>query len=126
MNITEINNLKANANGDFLELVKSLKAIGITKFQTCASTAKSMYFDQAGNTVYDQTDFFNFPIGKLDVETFKQALVQHQQGKTDFPTWLQVTAASGIGYWIVDLSDSTCIYYDLNDNPVYTEKFTIN
>lgn len=122
MNINEINEIKMSGNGDFPKLVKSYRDYGITKFQTCASTAKTMYFDNVENCVYDEQDFFNYEIGALNIEQFKQDLLAHQQGKTDFPTWLELTAASGIGYWIVDLNAMTCVYYDLDNNPVHTEK----
>lgn len=125
INIDEINQLKQQANGNFEKLVKAYQAYGLSKFQTCASTAKTMYFDQEDNVVYDREDFFNFPIGKLNIGDFKQGLIDHQQGKTDFPTWLELTAGAGIGYWIVDLCDKTCVYYDLDNNPVYTEMINI-
>lgn len=121
MNINEINEIKANGDGNFPKLMESYREYGIAKFQTCASTAKTMYFDKEENNAYDEEDFFNFPIGELNIDKFKSDLLDHQQDKTDFPTWLELTAASGIAYWIVDLSEKTCIYYDIDNNPVLTE-----
>lgn len=121
MKLEEINQIKQQTNGDFAKLVKAYQEYGISKFQTCASTAKTMYFDQDGNVVYDQEDFFKYPIGDLNIADFKQALQEHQQGISDFPTWLQITAAAGISYWIVDLAAKTCVYYDSDNNPVYQE-----
>lgn len=121
MDINQINQIKLSANGNFPELVKRYQEYGIVKFQTCASTAKTMYFDQNGNFVYDETDFFDFNIGEVNVEKFKADLILHQQGVTDFPTWLELTSSSGVAYWIVDLDEKTCIYYDLANNQLYTE-----
>ncbi len=121
MNINEINQIKTDTQGNFIKLVNAYIEYGIVKFQTCASTAKTMYFDSQGNNVYDEQDFFNFTIGILDADKFKADLLDHQQGKTDFKAWLELTANSGIAYWIVDLKAGTCIYYDLKDNPVHTE-----
>lgn len=121
MDINEINKIKLNANGNFPKLVKSYQEYGIVKFQTCASTAKTMYFDQTENFVYDETDFFSFKIGEVNIEKFKADLIAHQQGETDFPTWLELTASSGVAYWIVDLNTKTCVYYDLANNQLYTE-----
>lgn len=121
MNINQINQYKIQANGNFGVLVESYLEYGIVRFQTCAATAKSIYFDAEGNRVYDENDIFNFEIGQLNVEQFKADLLDHQQGLTDFPTWLKLTAGSGIGYWIVDLEAKQCVYYDLDNNPVHTE-----
>lgn len=121
MDINQINQIKNEHNGNFPVLVKNYIEYGIVKFQTCASTAKTMYFDKDENSVYDEQDFFNFKIGELNTDKFKVDLVDHQQGKTDFPTWLELTAGSGIAYWIVDLNEKTCIYYDLNNNPIHIE-----
>lgn len=121
MNIKEINQIKMESNDNFPKLIQSYVDYGIVKFQTCSSTAKTMYFDNEGNSVYDEEDFFKFEIGELNSDKFKSNLVDHQQGKTDFPTWLELTADSGIAYWIVDLKANTCIYYDIDNNEVHTE-----
>lgn len=121
MDINQINQIKLETQGNFKELIERYLQYGIVKFQTCASTAKTMYFNQAGDNVYDHEDFFNYQIGQLNVDKFQSDLLQHQQGITDFATWLGLTADSGIAYWIVDLSAKTCVYYDCDNNPIHTE-----
>lgn len=121
MNINQINQYKMSANGNFSVLVQSYLEYGIVRFQTCASTAKTIYFDGDGNSVYDEADIFNFKIGELNIDKFRSHLLDHQQGLTDFPTWLKLTAENGIAYWIVDLVVKQCVYYDIDDNQVHIE-----
>lgn len=125
MNINEVNEIKMEVSNNFPKLIAAYKEYGITKFQTCASTAKTMYFNNEDETVYDEIDYFNLPIGELNIEKFKVDLIDHQKGITDFPQWLELTAGSGIAYWIVDLNLMTCIYYDQDDNQVHTELINI-
>ncbi len=121
MTIENINKIKLESNGDFIPLIINLKQAGVVKFITCASTAKSMYYDKEGNEVHDEDDFFNFEIGLVDSEKFIENLKKHQQGLTDFPTWLKQTAASGVSYWQVDLVANTCIYFSTDNEQMYIE-----
>lgn len=122
MTIQQINQIKKQSQGNFIQLITDLKAVGVIKFKTSASTAKSIYYDNQQNIAYDEVEFFNFEIGTVNKQQFISDLKQHQQGVTDFPTWLEQTAGNGIGYWIVDLQELTCTYYDLDDNPIYVEQ----
>ncbi len=122
MDINQINQIKQESNGNFGQLVTDLKDSGVVRFMTCASTAKSMYFNHDEESVYDEVDFFNFEIGQLNKDQFVVDLKEHQQGLTDFPTWLEKTASSGISYWIVDLEQLTCTYYAADESSVYVEQ----
>ncbi len=123
MTITEINQIKTVSGGEFGKLIAGLEKIGITRFITCASTAKTMYFNQENQSVHDVEDYFNWPVGKLNRDQFIKDLKDHQVGKTDFPTWIELTAASGIASWEVNLLEGTCVYRDAANNDVYTEEF---
>jgi uncharacterized protein YbcV (DUF1398 family) len=59
---------------------------------------------------------------KIEAEIFINNLKIHQQGQTDFFTFCQHCAESGIEKWNVDLVEMTCIYFDRNGNQVLIEK----
>lgn len=122
MTIENINQIKAESQGDFITLIGNLKAIGVVKFITCASTAKSMYYNVDGEEVHDENDFFNFEIGTTDIDGFVKNLKEHQQGLTDFPTWLKLTADCGVSYWQVDLEQNKCTYYSVKNEEMYVEQ----
>jgi uncharacterized protein YbcV (DUF1398 family) len=56
-----------------------------------------------------------------DPETFKADLKAHQQGKTDYMTFCNDCARSGIEKWVVDLAAMTCTYFDRQGREVLTE-----
>lgn len=121
MKIADINNKKKESNGDFKILVNNLKSMGIKSFKTFASNGNSIYLTNNNESLYDDSNLFDFNIGKLNKDNFLSELIKHQNGKTDFPTWLKETANSGIYYWVVDINEMVCSYFDLNDNIIYTE-----
>ena len=52
---------------------------------------------------------------------FKTGLVAHQQGKTDFLTFIKMCATVGIEKWIISMQNMTCTYYDKAGNEILAE-----
>ena len=55
-------------------------------------------------------------------EEFKAELVAHQQGKTDFITFIKMCATVGIEKWVICMNKMTCIYYDKAGNEMLVEQ----
>ena len=55
-------------------------------------------------------------------ESFKTELVAHQQGKTDFLTFIKMCATYGIEKWIISMDQMTCTYYDKAGNEILVEQ----
>jgi uncharacterized protein YbcV (DUF1398 family) len=53
---------------------------------------------------------------------FKEELLAHQQGKTDYPTFVRMCAETGISTWEVNIEKLTCTYFDIEGNLVLTEQ----
>ena len=60
--------------------------------------------------------------GNCNAEEFKTGLKAHQQGKTDYPTFIKAAAEYGIEKWIVDMDKMSCTYYDKAGNKILTEQ----
>jgi uncharacterized protein YbcV (DUF1398 family) len=58
---------------------------------------------------------------QVDQEEFKTQLRAHQQGKTDYPTFIRMCAETGIEKWIILMEDMTCTYYDKAGHTVLVE-----
>lgn len=52
---------------------------------------------------------------------FKAELIAHQQGKTDYLTFITACAAFGIGKWSVCMDKMNCTYYDKAGNEILVE-----
>lgn len=58
----------------------------------------------------------------IDIDTFKDRLKMHQQGKTSFQVFLNDAAQAGIEKWTTDITAMTCTYYDTFGSAVLEEK----
>lgn len=58
---------------------------------------------------------------KSNIEQFKSDLKAHQQGKTDYMTFLNDCAKSGVEKWIVVTDKMTCSYCDKAGNEMVVE-----
>ena len=55
-------------------------------------------------------------------EAFKAELKAHQQGKTDFLTFIKMCATFGIEKWAICMDKMTCTYYDIAENEILVEE----
>ncbi|WP_317040174.1 DUF1398 family protein [Flavobacterium gillisiae] len=55
-------------------------------------------------------------------ERFIEFLVMHQDGQTDYFTFCQQAAQSGIAKWRVDIIEMTCTYFDTAGDAIVIEK----
>ena len=60
------------------------------------------------------------PVAQLD--QFKAQLIAHQQGKTDYLTFIKMCAETGVEKWEIRMDEMTCTYYDLAGNELLVEK----
>ena len=56
-----------------------------------------------------------------DTTAFKAALTAHQQGKTDFLTFIRDCAGFGINKWELSMDKMTCTYFDKSGEKVLRE-----
>jgi uncharacterized protein YbcV (DUF1398 family) len=57
-----------------------------------------------------------------DYEKFKAELMAHQQGKSDFLTFIKMCATFGIAKWAICMDKMTCTYYDKGGNEILVEQ----
>lgn len=114
---------KVKSGADFPNYIKELKQLGVTSYTTYVND---------GHTLFDSTDdnhiasAAKYPVMRINDETnagkFKERLKAHQMGQTDYLTFCNDCAITGVEKWIVDAIGMTCIYYDRADNKVLTEQ----
>jgi uncharacterized protein YbcV (DUF1398 family) len=111
------------SGADFPQYIRDLKGLGLTKY---------VAFVEDGHVDYhgEHQQFVQAP-GKYDAmvmsdalkeDVFKEELLVHQQGKTDYPTFIRMCAETGISTWEVDLLNLTCTYFDQAGNEVLQEQ----
>lgn len=113
---------KVKSGADFPSYIREIKALGVTHYE---AYVKDGHIDYHGANDYTAKVPAKYdPLVIADVskgEAFKAALVAHQQGKTDFLTFIKMCATLGIEKWAITMDKMTCTYYDKAGKEVLAE-----
>jgi uncharacterized protein YbcV (DUF1398 family) len=114
---------KVKSGAHFPAYIKDLKKLGVSYYETFVFDGHTDYY---GANDYQTSTTGNYSTKGItetpDVEQFKADLKAHQQGKTDYPTFCNDTAKSGIYKWRVSIEKMTCAYYDKQGNEILIEQ----
>ena len=114
---------KVKSGADFPKYMQDIIALGVTSFETFVFDNHTNYYGkdnfQTSSIGFSETLFI---ANESNIEQFKSDLKAHQQGKTDYMTFLNDCAKSGVEKWIVVMDKMTCSYYDKNGNEVLVEQ----
>ena len=113
---------KVRSGADFPAYIQDIKKLGVIHYETFVMDGHTDYFgmnDYKTSSVagYDALTIAETP----NTEQFKADLKEHQQGKTDYPTFIKGCATSGIEKWVVCMDKMTCTYYDQAGNKILVE-----
>lgn len=114
---------KVKSGADFPKFIQDLKKIGVTSFETWVEDSHTVYFgandfQTKSNPKYEKKIIAN----TSDQEKFTYSLKIHQKGETDYLTFCNHSAESGVEKWLVNLNDMTCTYFDKANNEILFEK----
>jgi len=114
---------KVKSGADFPAYIREIKQLGVTFYETSVSDGQT---DFSGANNYKTTapaKYTELTIAETaNTEQFKVDLKGHQQGKTDYLTFIAMCAAFGIEKWAVCIDKMTCTYYDKAGNEILIEK----
>ena len=113
---------KVQSGADFPKYMHDIILLGVTSFETFVFDNHTNYY---GNDTYQITST-GLPetrsiANESNINQLKTDLKAHQQGKTDYMTFLIDCAKSGVEKWIVDMNKMTCTYYDVQGQAVLVE-----
>lgn len=114
---------KVKSGADFPAYIKEIKQLGVTFYETFVSDGHTNYsgvnnFKTTAPAKYKEQ---TIPAA-VNAEQFKVDLKRHQEGKTDYLTFIAMCAAFGIERWAVCMDKMTCTYYDKDGNEIVVEK----
>lgn len=114
---------KVKSGADFPKYMQDIIALGVTSFETFVFDNHTDYFGKDNFSVSSEGFMETLTIAdESNIEQFKSDLKLHQQGNTDYMTFLNECAKSGVEKWIVVMDKMTCSYYDKNGNVMLVEK----
>jgi len=113
---------KVKSGADFPAYIQEIKAMGVTQYETYVNDGHIDYHGSMGYTANVPAKYDTLLIADMpDNEGFKSGLKVHQQGKTDFLSFIRMCAATGIEKWEVRMDTMTCTYFDKVGNEVLVE-----
>ncbi|MEQ8809308.1 MAG: DUF1398 family protein [Imperialibacter sp.] len=113
---------KVKSGADFPSYIQEIKALGVTHYEAYVTDGHIDYHGDSHTAnipaKYDATAIAD----TANIEAFKTELVAHQQGKTDYNTFIKMCATYGIEKWAIRMDQMTCTYYDKAGNEILMEQ----
>lgn len=111
------------SGADFPNYIQSIKQLGVTRYETYVADGHINYQGENNYNIFIPAKYEPMIVSAIpQVEVFKSELIAHQQGKTDYLTFIQMCADTGIEKWAIDMNQMTCTYFDKDNNEVLVEK----
>lgn len=113
---------KVKSGADFPGYIREISQLGVKNYETFVADGR-MIFNGAYHFQITSAPKYTLQEISDDINPtqFKAQLKTHQNGGSDYLTFIQQCAAAGIEKWIVSVEEMTCIYYDKIGSEVLTE-----
>lgn len=113
---------KVKSGADFPKYIQEIKALGVKNYEVFVADGKSIYYGDSGHKAEVAPKYAAQQIAtQVDKTTFTEQLKAHQQGKTDYLTFIKMCAETGIEKWEIVMDAITCTYFDQHGNQILTE-----
>jgi uncharacterized protein YbcV (DUF1398 family) len=113
---------KVLTGADFPKYINDIKTLGVTSFETWVVDSHTQYFGNDDFTITSPAQYEPLAIDNVcNKEIFTVYLKSHQQGYTDYVSFCNHCAETGIEKWVMCLQKMTCTYYDKANNIVLVE-----
>lgn len=114
---------KVKSGIDFPAYIREIKSLGVIPYETFVSDGHTDFFGVNGYKATTTAKYNALTISPTsNASQFKIHLKAHQQGKTDYLTFCDNCAESGIEKWVVCMDKMTCTYYDKIKNEILVEQ----
>lgn len=118
---------KVKSGADFPSYIQEIKALGVTHYEAYVTDGHIDYHGANNYTAKVPAKYEPLVIDDTSKgEEFKAELIAHQQGKTDFLTFIKMCATFGIEKWAISMDKMTCTYYDKEGNLILVEEIPQN
>ncbi len=113
---------KVKSGTDFPAYIKELKNLGVTHYEAFVEDGHTYFFGLNDFKITSPAKYGVLVVAESsDEDQFKAELKAHQEGRTDYPTFCNDAAKSGIEKWVVRMEDMTCTYFDKSGNEILIE-----
>lgn len=114
---------KVKSGADFPAYIKEIRSLGVTHYEAYLTDGHIDYHGANGYTAKLPAKYQPLAIADTTKrKEFKAELIAHQQGQTNFLTFITRCATYGIGKWAICMDKMTCTYYDKAGNEILIEQ----
>ncbi|SHI92807.1 DUF1398 domain-containing protein [Flavobacterium terrae] len=113
---------KVKSGADFPNYIKELVGLGVIGYETFVFDGHGVFEGSEQHKIHTESKYDDLVVSDfVNAEQFKSDLKAHQQGKTDYMTFCNDCAKSGIEKWVISMQKLTCTYFDKNGNELLQE-----
>jgi uncharacterized protein YbcV (DUF1398 family) len=114
---------KVKSGADFPAYIQDIKKLGITFYETFVTDGQTDFYGANDIKTTIPAKYKALTISETsNADQFKADLKEHQQGKTDYLTFIRMCARFGIEKWEVSMDKMTCTYYGKAGNEILVEQ----
>ena len=114
---------KVKSGADFPQYIQNLIELGVLSYHQFVSDGHSQYFGKDNFNIQSEAKYTALIVSESsDKVKFQHYLKIHQAGQTDYLTFCQHSAETGVEKWTVDMTEMTCTYYDKQGNKMLVEE----
>ncbi len=113
---------KVKSGADFPPFIQEIKELGVTHYEVYVIDGHIDYHGVNNYTLKVPEKYEPLTVADTaKIEQFKAELIAHQQGKTDYLTFIKMCAETGIEKWEIFMDKMTCTYFDKERNEILVE-----
>jgi uncharacterized protein YbcV (DUF1398 family) len=117
---------KVKSGADFPNYIQDIIALGVTFYHTFVADEHTVYHGKGGFELISASKYVRQAIAsEPSLTQFKQDLLHHQNGGSDYLQFIRQCAVNGVEKWAVCMESMTCTYYDLAGNKVLVEEIPV-
>lgn len=110
------------SGAEFQNYVQDLIKLGVKKYDFYVRDGHALYFGDNDYQLKTESGYKFLNIANIsDKERFKHYLKNHQRGQTDYLSFCNHSAETGVLKWTVDMVKMSCTYYDKFNNEMLEE-----
>lgn len=114
---------KVKSGADFPSYIKEIQSLGVSHYVVYVTDGHTVYYGDNAHQVTAPAKYETIRISDVpNTLLFKAELLAHQQGKTDYMTFIKKCTETGIDKWEVSINKMTCTYYDKAGNQIMEEQ----
>lgn len=113
---------KVKSGADFPAYIRDIAQLGVLRYETHVSDGHTVYYGGGDVALASLPTHAELTVAdQPDAGGFNEALKAHQDGQTDYPTFLRDCAKHGVDKWEVKLEVMTCTYLDKTGRQILEE-----